>query len=275
MWASAALLTALTLAPEQVHQLKVVNERVCHGPLGWERKDARNPKLLPGDLYVLVFDIDGLTMTPEGRVKYSMAVQVSDSSGKVVFPTPAKDPEEFEDVAGLGGRRVGANAQMALGTETRPGNYTIKVTVVDKAAKNASTTLTRTFQVMPTELGFTRLLISFPPLQMPTPAPPLAVPGQIYLVNFAPVGFKLDAKTMQPKFELEMRVLDETGSPVLREPFKGNVSEVPEKWKKILPMQFVLALNRTGKFRIVLKVIDKVANKTAEQSLDFQVVEPR
>ena len=94
-------------------------------------------------------------------------------------------------------------------------------------------------------------------------------------MNFAPVGFKLDAKTMQPNFQVEMRVLDEAGKPVLEKPFLGGVIEVPEKWKRVLPMQFTLGLNRPGKFRIALKIINKVANKTVEQFLDFQVVEPK
>ena len=143
MWASAALLTALALAPEPINQLKLTNERVCHGMFGWERKDSRNPKLLPGDLYILAFDIDGLTVSPEGRVKYTMAVDVTNKDNKVVFN---KDPEEYEDIAGLGGRHMGANAQMAIGLDIAPGPYTVKVTVSDRAVKGSSTMLMRTFR---------------------------------------------------------------------------------------------------------------------------------
>lgn len=269
MWATAAVLTALTLAPEPINQVKLTNDRVCHGMLGWERKDSRSPKLYPGDLYILVFDIDGLTLSPEGRVKYSLGVEVRDKGGKVIFN---EEPKDYEDIAGLGGRRVGANAQVGIGTDTAPGTYTIKVSLVDKAGKNASDTLMRTFEVVPTDLGFARTVITY---VSEAPAPPVAVPGQVYLVNFAPVGFKLDPKTMQPSLLAEMRILDEAGKPVLEKPFVGGVNEVTEKYRKILPMQFMLTLNRPGKFKIVLKITDQLAKKSAEQTLDFQVVDTK
>ncbi len=269
MWASAVMLTTLALAPEPIHQVKLTNDRVCHGPLGWERKDSRNPKLLPPDVYILIFDIEGLTLSPEGRVKYSMGFEVRDKGGKVVF---AQEPADTEDVAGLGGRRVFASARVGLGIDTAPGTYSIKVTVTDKGGKTASAdTLTRSFEVVPKDLGITQIWVTFNDI----PAPPVAVPGQIYTVNFTPAGFKLDAKTMQPTFLAEMRVLDDAGRPVLEKPFLGGVKEVSEKFREFLPMQFTLTLNRPGKFRIVLKVTDQVAKKSVEQTLDFQVLETR
>jgi hypothetical protein len=273
IWASAALLTTLALAPEPIGQLKLSNDRVCHGLLGWERKDTKNPKLFPGDIYILTFDVEGLTVSDTGRINYSTTVELSDKAGKVVFKD---EPTDFEGVAGLGGKRVSANAQIITAIDTPVGTYTIKVTVTDKAAKNVSATLMRTFDVVPIDLGFVRLVVDLAVGQgTPPPAPPLAVPGQIYLVNFAVVGYKLDAKTNEPNFKIEMSVLDDTGRPVLKEPFRGGITEVPEKWKKVMPMQFTLGLNRPGKFRIVLKVTDTIAKKTAEQTLDFQVLEPR
>jgi len=274
MWASAALLTTLVLAPEPIGQIKLTNDRVCHGPLGWERKDTRNPKLFPGDLYILVFDVEGLVVSPTGRVNYTTNVELRDKNGKVVF---TDDPKDFEDIAGLGGRRVSANAQMAIGIDSAVGTYTIKVTVTDRATKpNATATLTRTFDVVPTELGFVRLLIESPAgPKVVFPAPAIAVPGQIYVVNFSPVGFKLDPKTMQPILFAEMRVLDETGKAVLEKPFTGGVDAVGEMYRKIVPMQFMLTLNRPGKFRIVLKITDQIVKKSAEQTLDFQVVEAK
>ncbi len=273
MWASAALLTTLMLAPEPVGQIKLTNDRVCHGPLGWERKDSRSPKLYPGELYVLVFDVEGLTTAPTGRIAYSVAVELRDKTGKVVF---TDGPTDIDDVAGLGGRAVRANASLSLGIDTAVGTYTCKVTIKDRGTKTPSSgSLTRTFEVVPTELGFVRLLVGYAAKE-PTPAPSIAVPGQTYVINFSPVGFKLDPKTMQPIVFVEMRVIDlATGKPVLDKPFTGGVDKVTETYRKVVPMQFTLTLNRPGKFRIVLKVTDQIAKKSAEQTLEFQVVEAK
>jgi hypothetical protein len=272
MWASAAMLTALALAPEPMHQVKLTNDRVCHGVLGWERKDPKSPKLHPGDIYILVFDIDGLTISPTGRIKYRMGLEVRDKTGKVSF---MEEPKEYEDVAALGGRRVFASAQVGLGLDTAPGTYTIKVTVTDLEVKTPSSdSLTRTFEVVPVELALVRLTITYASEHPPAiPAPPLAVPGQVFMVNFAAVGFQLDSKTMQPSLLAEMQVLDEAGKPVLEKPFKGGVNEVTEQFRKIFPMQFTLTLNRPGKFRIHLKITDQMAKKSAEYTLPFQVLE--
>jgi len=273
MWASVALMAALDLAPMPVNQLKLTNDRVTHGVLGWERKDSLKPKLLPGDIFILLFDIEGLTASDtDGRIKYGVGMELRDPSGKIIL---SKDPEDLEANAALGGRRLPASAQTGFGTDAKPGTYTMKVTVIDRGAKkNETATLTRTFDVIPTELGLVRLVVTYD-TNPPTAAPPLAVPGQVYLVNFAPVFFTLDEKKKQPNIFVEMQVLDETGKPVLKQPYRGGATEASEMYKKIIPMQFILTLNRPGKFKIHLKVTDNLSKKTAEQSLDFVVVEPK
>lgn len=268
MWVSVALMTTLSLAPEPVNQLKLINDRATHGVLGWDRSDQKSPKLYPGDLFVMMFDIEGLSLNPEGRVKYSMGMELKDKNNKVVF---SKDPEDQEVTASLGGNRLSASTQTAIGTDTPPGTYTLKVTVTDRDAKKTET-LTRTFEVVPAQLGIVRVLVTY---DSNAPAPPLAVPGQAFIVNFAPVGFLLDPKTSQPKIGVEMRVLDENGKPVLEKPFTGAATEVTEQFRKLIPMQFILSLNRPGKFKIVLKVNDLLAKKSVEESLDFTVVEPK
>jgi len=266
MWATVALMATLDLAPMPVNQLKLSNDRVTHGILGWERKDSKNPKLYPGDVFILVFDIEGLTTSDTGLVKYSMGMELRDKNNVVKF---SKDPEDLEATAALGGQVLAASAQTSIGTDTELGRYTMKVTVVDRSIKkNNKVELTRSFEVVPAELGLTRLIVTY---DTNAPAPPVAVPGQVYIVNFAPVGFTLDNKN-QPSVSVRMRILDQQGKPVLEKPFVGGATMVEKEFRKIIPMQFILSLNRTGKFRIHLEVTDNLTKKSAEETLDFEVL---
>jgi hypothetical protein len=68
-------------------------------------------------------------------------------------------------------------------------------------------------------------------------------------------------------------VLDEGGKPTLGKPFAGEVREnVPATYSAV-PMQFVLHLNRAGKFTVQLKARDLISKKTAELSFPLVVME--
>src|SRR5215469_8307877 len=78
MWTTLALMSALNWTPAQAGKLELKNDRVTYGILGQERKDTA---YLPGDLVVLAFDIEGLTVKDDGQVKYSMSMELTDSKG--------------------------------------------------------------------------------------------------------------------------------------------------------------------------------------------------
>src|SRR5262249_28000768 len=108
------------------------------------------------------------------------------------------------------------------------------------------------------------------------PAPPIASPGQTYLLNFAIVGFALDKeKKDQPNIETSLRIFDADGKQTLPKPFGGPINEVTAEFKKVVPAQFQISLNRPGKFKVELKATDKLSGKTAEQILDLNVIEPK
>src|SRR6516165_7891475 len=104
MWATLALTTAL-LAPAQ-EGLEFKNVRATYGPLGQERKDD---KVLPGDVYFLHFDIDGLTVDKNDRIRYSMGVDFLNKDGESQFKQDAVPQETFNS---LGGNRVPAFASV-------------------------------------------------------------------------------------------------------------------------------------------------------------------
>jgi hypothetical protein len=272
MWATLALTAALNLAPAQAGTLELKNVRVTYGTLGQERPDAK--EVLAGDVYHVAFDIEGLQVSDDGRVLYRMGMELTKTGKKE--PEFKQEPRDLEAINTLGGSRVPAFARTTVGLDTPPGEYTLKVTITDRAAKQ-SKELSRTFNVVPPRLGIVQLsLFSYNDGQgTALPAPPLGVPGQAVLLHFAVVGFGLDKDKMQPNVTTEVTILDESGKPVLRKPFSGTTKEVTAQFRKILPMDFPVQLNRNGKFKVQIKVTDHLTRKDATQTLDLTVVEQK
>jgi hypothetical protein len=273
MWASMALLAALNLAPAQDSQLELKNGRITYGILGQERKDTA---FLPGDMVVVTFDIEGLTMAPDGRVRYSTGMELTDKGGKSVFK---KDPQEVQTVNTLGGTRLPAFALTEIGTDTSPGKYTMTVLVTDVASKK-SKDLKVEFEVKASQLGIVRPGFIYNDLSeagrgRPQIAPPVAVPGQNLVLNFAVVGFELKGDKNDPNVAVSMEIQDETGKAVLSKRFTGTATNLDEEFKKlrVIPFQFPMQMNRSGKFKILLTATDKHTGKSANQTLDLKVVE--
>lgn len=266
MWATLAIATAVSLAPAQSGGLKLTNERATIGFLGGVRTDT---KLLPGDVFFVAFDIVGLDVGKDGKVEYSMGMELKDSKGTTTFK---QNPKPLETLNSLGGNSLPAFAAAEVGLDTKPGQYTLTVTVTDRRA-NKTVELKRSFDVVAAEFGLVRLSMSYD-YEGKLPAPPTFVAGQSVWVNFMAVGFTRD-KNGAPDLEVEMTVLDEKGQRVLPQPFKGEAGkDVPANFK-LVPMQFVLALNRAGKFKIELKATDRLGKKTGKATLDLVVTEPK
>jgi hypothetical protein len=257
MWATLACAVAMSTVPAQGGPLTLSNPRATYGFLGAPR--AENA-VLPGDVYFITFDIENLTMKEDGEVTYKMGLDLINEKGKVLF---GEEPQEKKARNSLGGKSLPAFAATEVGTNTPPGMYTVKVTVVDPMAKGGPVTkeLKQEFKVLPPAFGVVRLNTVY--LAAPVTAPPVLVPGQSILVNCSVVGFER-AKTgdKQPNIGLELRVLDNAGAPVLPKPLLDEIKQkVPEDLNAI-PISMPLDLNRAGKFTIELQVTDRL-NKTA------------
>jgi hypothetical protein len=268
MWATLAFVTALGLAPHQSGDLKLTNVRATYGMLGATRTDN---EFLPGDIYFVAFDMENLDVTEDGRVLYSMGMELLDSKGKAVF---AKEPQDLEARNDLGGRTMPGFAASEVGTETPQGDYTLKVTVTDRRSKK-SDTLTRKFKVLPRDFGLVRAHMAYF-AQAPVPAPPLFVVGQAAVVNCGAVGFtRADKGQMQPNIALEMVVLDDQGSPTLKQPITDEVKMNVPKNLSAIPISLPIQMNRPGKFTIKITAQDKLANKKSTVSIPIQVVETK
>jgi hypothetical protein len=268
MWATLALMTTLNLAPAQ-EGLELKNVRATYGILGQERKDNN---VLPGDIYFLHFDIEGLQVGKDDIIRYSMGLEFLDKDGKTPPGAAKREPVPQETVNTLGGNRVPALANAVVGLDMPPGEYTVKITVTDLANKKTGT-LSRKFEVLPKRFGVVRVGFAYETGQA---APPLGVVGQNLIFQFTAVEIGLDEKNKQPNIAAEITIVDEaTGKPTLTQPLQGQVQEVTDEVRKlrVLPMSCPISLNRPGKFKVQLSVTDKVSRKKAEQVLDLQSIE--
>jgi hypothetical protein len=271
MWTPLALSAVLALAPAQGGNLAIKNPRLTYGLLGQERKEK---KVMLGDVFTLAFDIDGLQALEDGSIQYSMAMELFDKSGKSQFKQEAQN---LDTTNSLGGNSVPAYAIVEIRTDTKPGDYVLKVMVTDRLGKT-SKELVYPFEITAPTLGFVQVTLQYPDREYRA-APPIAAVGQTYWVNFTAVGFELDKKAMQPNFTVEMRVLDAGGKPTLAKTpsatIDGSKKPVDEAFKKMVPFQFPLQLNRPGRYTIEMSIKDNVTGQTKKQTLDFEVVAPR
>lgn len=268
MWTTLALAAALAATPGQADQLSFVNVRSVTGYFGPERQTN---KLLPGDIYLLVFDIAGFRLDPDGKILYRMAMQVTDSRGKVQF---AREPEDREAFNSLGGNQVPASALIEIRFDQPPGEYTLSLTVTDRISK-ASTKLTRKFEVLPKAFGLVQLITTIDP-QMTRAVPPMGEVGEYRFVNCYLVGFERDTAKKQPSLLVQMRILDESGKEVSKPSTVEITQDIPENMTLIpAGAPFAVALNRPGKFTIELQATDRLSKKTAKLSLPLTSVEPK
>jgi len=98
--------------------------------------------------------------------------------------------------------------------------------------------------------------------------------GQTLWLNAAVVQFRA-GQDQQPKVELALRLLDDTGKPTLAAPITGRFEGGVPPGATALPVQFPLYLTRTGKFTVELKATDLVSGESATATYPLTVVPAR
>lgn len=266
MYSTLALAAVLSLTPAQSTaqtKLSLTNAKATYGELGTPRPDS---KLLPGDVFFLSFDIEGIQVDKEGKVSYTMEMVVSDNAGKPIFK---QQPVEKNDFLPLGGTTLPARAYISINLDQGAGMYTCKVTVTDRATKSQAS-VEKTFEVTKLDYGLVQVYTSWDP-QGQLPAPQAGIVGQSIWVHFAVVGFGRTA-AKQPDLTVEMVVLDKSGKPTLAQPSSIEVNKNIDENDKGIPLRFMLPLNRTGEYTIELKATDKVSKKTSTVTLPFKSI---
>src|SRR5215208_2037578 len=120
MWTTLAMAAALSVAPNPVGELTVTNVRPTYGLYGAVRKDADAPKVVPGDVFFLSFDVENLKVAPDGLVKYSVGMEWTNKEKKVLY---REEPKELPVHNSLGTGRVPGFAAAVTGADTPAGEY--------------------------------------------------------------------------------------------------------------------------------------------------------
>jgi hypothetical protein len=266
MFGTLAATVALAFAPSQAGTLTLTNARTTYGEMGAVRTDNR---YLPQDFYFLAFDMEGLTVSPEGKVSYTMMVEVTNKAGQPVFKQDK--PAESEEYIVLGGNRMPGRAWVSLKPDQEPGTYNCRVTVTDRASK-ATKVLEKSFDVVKKEFGLIGLMTTFD-VKGETPAPPAGVTGQILYVHGAVSGFGR-GPNKKPNASVELRVYDETRRPTVAKPQSVIVpADIPEG-NDMAFITLVIPLNREGTFTVEVKATDATSGKTATASFPLRVLPP-
>jgi hypothetical protein len=262
VWCFVTLLAAAGLSPAAVDSLTLTNARLTYGVLGAPRPNA---KFLPGDDFVLSFDIQGAKVNPAGKILYAVGMEVTDSKGKVQF---RQIPNDLEADAPRDGKSLPACASVHIGLDQEPGRYTVKVSVTDRVAA-VTREITQSSELLPKAFGLVRLTTtSDPEGKIPTA---FFQQGQTGWINFAVVGFAQDKATGQPRVSALLRVSDQAGRPALAKPSTGEINKDVPPVARALPMQFALAINRIGKFTLELTATDHLTGKSVNLTLPLTV----
>jgi hypothetical protein len=268
------MLTAIALAavlggvPAQP-ALKLTNVRATVGELGPPRDGN---KILPGDVLFFAYDIEGITIDKEGIAKYTMSMEVTDPTGRIILE---QKPSDRADFAPLRGNKLPARAFVTVGLDEKPGQYNCSLTVTDPATK-AKAALMVKFEVLKKDFGIVAVFTSHDQ-KGELSAPTSGQVGDTLWIQFTIAAFGRDPKTKQPDVLIEFQFYDEKGNAILvnekGEPIPrkhqqdGQSFPAIEQEKEAFVLQFPVFLNRPGKFVVEMKATDKTNNKTSTYKL--------
>jgi hypothetical protein len=254
----------MVLAAGDEGKLEIANARATYGYLGPARPKTG---VLPGDVIHFGFDIKNLKLDDRGRAAYSVALDVTDSDGKLFYE---QKPNNAVAQVFFGGNTLPCSGQLSIPFDTKPGVYTYKVTVNDRNAKTSATFETKGKVLEP---GFGLIRVgTYADAEGRAPVAPVGVVGGSLYIDFAAIGFGRDPKTKQPDLAVQLRVLDDKGQPTLPKPLAGHVKENVSENARIVPLQFGLTMNRPGNFTIELEARCEVCDKTTTVRLPVRIV---
>jgi hypothetical protein len=266
MLMSLVAVTLMVLGNAQPGMPSIVNDRLTYGHLGPVRETN---KYLPGDVIYLTFEVQNMTFDAEGKASYAMGLEMLDAKGTSLMK---QNPQPGNARNYLGGTTMPSAANLQVPLEAPAGIYTFRVTVVDNSSKKTVTS-ERKIEVLPKGFGLISVGTSAD-REGHIAWSPVGVVGDSIYLNFSAVGFARDKQTKNPNIKVTMRVLDEKGQAASAAKMFGEAnSDIPENMA-VVPMQFGITLNRTGRFTLEVTATDVIAGKSATVSYPVRVLAP-
>jgi hypothetical protein len=254
----------LCLAGGQDSKLEIENVRLTYGHLG-----AVRPKTgaLPGDATHFAFEIKNLKLDDGGKALYSIAIEIRDEKGKLLF-----EQKPYNSVAQnfLGGNSLPCAAHVEIPFDSKPGAVDWKITVKDRTTKQTATIVGKG-KVLAADFGIAHVGL-FADAEARVPMSAVGVVGDSVYLQFSALGFARDKDKKQPELEVSMRILDEQGKATMGRPITGKINSDVAADARLVPMQFGVTLNRPGRYTIELTLEDRLASKTSRISYGIRVL---
>ena len=199
-----AFLTVLALQPAaQEAKLELGSPRMTYGYLG-----AARPKsgVLPGDVAHFTFEIKNLKLNNMGKASYSIAIEIRDANGKLLF-----EQRPYNSVTRnfFGGTSLPCSASVEIPRDAKAGAVDWKVTVQDRTTKQTAE-LTGKGLILPADFGIVRVGL-FADAETRVPMSAVGVVGDSAYLQLSAVGFERDKTKKQPNVSISLRILDENG----------------------------------------------------------------
>lgn len=253
---SPALAPGQGLAIKRFRPAYSVPPDSLHGPT---RVDAKNLKLVQGDVLYAEYAIAGLTTdTATGKVSYDIVLELIDAKGKNWMRRPSHN----EAVPQLGGDEMPGDMLINFGDAFPVGKYTVSLSVTDRVGKKTVVEKVP-IEVVPLQFAFVHV-----------EALALALPGERVGIRCLVTGFALDAKK-ECNVDVTVRMLDANGKSVAAS-VQMNFPEalgkgVDRQNLTILPVVFPLTPNRPGQFYFELAAVDKNAKSSKNAKIELRV----
>jgi hypothetical protein len=269
MWTSLVLLGALAALPTQSGGLQISNVRFTMGPFGATIK-SQVPELQTGDMFYVYYDVENLTVDELGTAKYTITMEITNSKGSAIF---SDGPKDGEATLSLGGTRMPAFARALITKDQDPGEYTVKVTITDRNAKEktkATTDMSRKFKIKKPEFGIVQPSLKLAGDQSVVDTPPFFAVGQTPLVHCYVGSFA--RKNDQPDLEISFVVL-ENDKPTTSKPAVQVIDKKVDPKQDFVEIWFPVDANRAGSFVIEMTAKDRIANKSEKIRFPITVQE--
>jgi hypothetical protein len=261
MLATLFLAAVLQPLPAQGGALKLTHDRLTYGPLGPERK---SDKFLPGDVFVVSFDIEGLTIKDTGEMNYSVGTELLKGKASQFKNLPM----DMKAINVLGGPKLPAEGHYFIPPDTAPGEYTFIITVSDGKVTEK---LEKKFEVVPLkQVGIVGFTVMDPG---GATAMPSGFVGQKLILSYGLVGFDVDPKDKNPNVTVEFSILDKDSKKTFK-PEENVEKTLKDPSMKFIPRFHEIPLTRSGTYTLVVKATDNVGKKTVEEKLTITVQEP-
>jgi hypothetical protein len=254
----------LASAQGQDSKLVLTNHRLTYGYLG-----APRPKVgsLPGDTVHFTFEIKNLKLDENGKASYSIALEIRDAAGKLIYE---QKPHNSVAQNFLGGNTLPCSAHVEIPLDSKPGAVDWKITVKDRTT-NQVATLAGKGKINEPDFGIVQVGL-FADADIKVPMSAIAVVGDSAYLNFSAVGFARDKDKKQPDLNVSLRILDEKGKATLAKPLMGKINSGVGAKDGLVPMTFGLTMNRAGRFTIELTAEDRLTGKSATISYAIRVL---